>query len=508
MVAGLSARGYAIDPYPVERAHDFPWRHRRQPYDLVVYQFGNSSHHDYQWAYALRYPGLVVLHDTHLHHARAAFLLRERRFDDYRAEFRWNHPEVDPAAAELAVAGFDSELYYEWAMVGSLLRTARLVAVHGALARHRVIGRSGDRAIDESGNRGIGESGDRVIEDQGNRVIGRSGDRAIGESGDRVIDEKIVAIHLGHGELVHPERRARARREVRARYGIAQDAVVFGCFGGITPEKRVPQILAALAAIRPYAPDARLLLAGAEAAHYDVRAGIAAHGLEDRVTVTGYVNDDRDLTDHLAACDVSLNLRWPTAGETSGPWLRALAAGVATVITDLVHLGDVPSLDPRTWTLNPVAVSMTDDRWPMADSGFDRRSLLSDATSTAQAPVRPHIGHRTSDIGHRTATAPAPVAIAIDILDEDHSLRLAMRRLATDPALREQLGRAGQAYWQREHSIEVMIDDYVRLIGEAVSRPAGQPPDSSDAGVPAHLHDTGDRRLRALLGPFGIGDPF
>ena len=29
------------------------------------------------------------------------------------------------------------------------------------------------------------------------------------------------------------------------------------------------------------------------------------------------------------ACDVSLNLRWPTAREMSGPWLRALAAGTA-----------------------------------------------------------------------------------------------------------------------------------------------------------------------------------
>jgi len=321
-----------------------------------------------------------------------------------------------------------------------------------------------------------------------------------------------VSIHLGHGELVTPERRARARREVRAKYGIADDVVLFGCFGGITPEKRVPQILAALAAIRPYAPDARLLLAGTEAAHYDVRAGIAAHGLADRVTIAGYVEDDRDLTDHLAACDVSLNLRWPTAGETSGPWLRALAAGVATVITDLVHLGDVPSLDPRTWAVNAVAESRSEVRGPTPASGSDRRSLLSDTTSTAQAPAQPQDGPRTSDLGPRTAapsaSAPVPIAIAIDILDEDHSLRLAMRRLATDAALREQLGRAGQAYWQREHSVEVMVDDYVRLIDEAVSRPAAAPIGSSSGDVPAYLRDAGDRRLRALLEPFGIGDPF
>jgi hypothetical protein len=48
-----------------------------------------------------------------------------------------------------------------------------------------------------------------------------------------------------------------------------------------------------------------------------------------------------------------------------------------------------------------------------------------------------------------------------------------------------------------------MVDDYVRLIGEAVSRPARTPIDA-----PAHLNDAGDRRLRALLDPFGLGDPF
>ena len=38
-----------------------------------------------------------------------------------------------------------------------------------------------------------------------------------------------------------------------------------------------------------------------------------------------------------------------------------------------------------------------------------------------------------------------PVAVAIDILDEDHSLRLAMKRLAEDAELRQALGSAAQS---------------------------------------------------------------
>jgi glycosyltransferase involved in cell wall biosynthesis len=445
LVEALRRRGHAIDLYPEAAAHDFVWRHRLDPYDLVVYQFGNSSHHDYEWAYALKYPGLAVLHDTHLHHARAAFLLRENRAADYRAEFRWNHPDVPPDVAELAVAGLDSRLFYEWGFVRSLVESSRLVAVHGEGAR---------RELMES-------------------------------IAQRDLAERIVSIRLGHGQLVGPARELEARRRVRSQCAIAEDAVLFGVFGGLTPEKRLPQILAALRAILPYAPGARLLLAGAPAPYYDIAADIARHGLADRVTLTGYLDTDESLTDHLAACDVTLNLRWPTARETSGPWLRALAAGRATVITDLVHLADVPSLDPRTWTVQEAGYqgSGIGDR----GSGIGKDHEGSASALSAPSPIP----------GPRS-----PICVAIDILDEDHSLRLAMRRLAADAALRAQLGRAAREWWAREHSVEAMVDDYERVMRDAAARP--DPP----VDLPAHLRHAGDRKLDALLKPLGIESPF
>src|SRR5213593_1224906 len=77
-------------------AHDFVWKQQHSRYDLVVYQLGNAPWHDYMWAYLARYPGLVVLHDARVHHARARRLLSQRRFDDYRREFRYDHPEAPP----------------------------------------------------------------------------------------------------------------------------------------------------------------------------------------------------------------------------------------------------------------------------------------------------------------------------------------------------------------------------------------------------------------------------
>jgi glycosyltransferase involved in cell wall biosynthesis len=450
LVASLRARGFEIDVYvqdqpaqgaaafgpAVRSAHEFPPRHIQTPCELTVFQFGNSSHHDFIWPYALRYPGLVVLHDTRLHHARAAALLRERRAADYRAEFAWNHPVLNPDLAELAVAGIDSSLYYGWPMLRAIVERSRAVAVHGKGAAQDL-----------------------------REAFART-------SPSTELDDRLFTIRLGEGTAWSDEQRLAARRRLRAQYGIADDEVVFGVFGGLAPEKRLTQIFAAFGTLS-HTVRARLLLAGAAASHYDVEAEIAARGIGAATIVTGYLPSDEDVTAHLAACDVSLNLRWPTARETSGPWLRALAAGLPTVITDLVHHGDVPSLDPRTWTVNAAGIRGSGSAVRGSDSG---------------------VRDPASEMGSE------PVTIAIDVLDEDHSLRLAMRRLARDAQLRAQLGAAARAWWGREHSVEVMVDDYVRVLHAAAARPL------PNADLPPHMTSDGTRLLRELSGPFGGAD--
>ena len=453
----------------VYSAHDFVWRHRAEPYDLTVYQVGNSSHHDYLWPYLFRYPGLTVLHDVHVHHARAAALLRTRRADDFRREFAGNHPDVSADLAELAVAGFDNQLYYWWPMSRLIIEASKLTAVHSAPLAARLR--------------------------------------------EQFPHARITNIRLGHGEWLSADRISTARSRVRAAYKIADDAVLFGVFGGLTPDKRVPQVLDALGAVIPYAPSAHLLLAGAPARHYDVMADIHHRGLSDRVTLTGYLPSESELTDCIAACDVSLNLRWPTAREMSGPWLRALAAARPTITIDLEHLVDVPSLDPRTWVVNAVGIRGAGSGIRGAGSGIRGagsgirgagsgiRGAGSGIGETTSSSDRGDSREPGSDPGSRTPdprVSADPVTVAIDILDEDHSLRLAMRRLATDPELRTSLGHAGQRYWEREHSVTSMLDDYERVLAEAAKLPV------PDVALPDHLVTDGDRLLNAVLDEFGL----
>jgi glycosyltransferase involved in cell wall biosynthesis len=408
-------------------AHDFVWRHQQTPYDLTIFQLGNSSTHEFIWPYLFRYPGLAVLHDAHLHHARAAALLRSGRNGDYRAEFQWNHPDTNPDLAELAIAGFDTHLYYLWPMTRLVAAASRVVGVHATSLAHRLSAEAPDAYVEP--------------------------------------------IRLGHGIAVSADERARARTAVRERLGVADDVVLFGCFGGLSPDKRIQQILDAFADTRRHAAAAHLLLAGAAPEHYDPLADIDHLGIRDAVTVTGYVESESDLTACISACDAALTLRWPTAREISGPWLRCLAAGTPTVIIHLAHLVDVPALDPRTWQLHSgVAWAMGDGQGAMAH-------------------------------GEGATSGTEPVCVAIDILDEDHSLRLAMRRLLRDAELRHALSVSGQRYWSSTHSLAAMVEDYRRVIPLAIGRPA------PEIALPAHARADADDTLMNVLGSLGLPSP-
>jgi glycosyltransferase involved in cell wall biosynthesis len=409
---------------PLYRAVDFPTRHELAPYDLVVYQLGNAACHAYMWPYLLRWPGLVVLHDGALHHARAQALLRDDRADDYRVEFRYNHPGVDPRVADYVVAGLEGSPYYLWPMLRIVMERARGVIVHSERLLEVLREDYPDTPMTHV-SMGIGE----VMSHDSGFMTGRSNTR--------------------RGSLSSPDMKHEA------------SSITFAAFGLITPEKRVPQMLAALAEVRRAVPGVRLRLVGEIAEHYALWKDVARHGVADIVEVTGYV-DDEQLDAELLAADVCLCLRWPTAHETSASWLRCLAAGRPTVVTDQLTMVDVPTLEPRHWQL---------------------QHTREDAASVLQPPP-----------------STAAVAVAIDMADEAHMLRRAMVRLAEDGALRRQLGEQAYAWWQAHHTIARMRRDYLRALDWAAALPA--PGWSADA--PAHLRPDPAAFARSLLAPLGV----
>jgi glycosyltransferase involved in cell wall biosynthesis len=127
---------------------------------------------------------------------------------------------------------------------------------------------------------------------------------------------------------------------VAAAADVAGDPLV-GCFGYLNMNKRIPQLLEAFAAFRRERPDARLLLVGAVAERFDVQRRLERLGLTDGVERIDYVPEER-LWSLMAACDVLVNLRYPTMGETSGSVIRAMSLAKPLVVSDVGWFAELP----------------------------------------------------------------------------------------------------------------------------------------------------------------------
>jgi len=267
--------------------------HRRKPYDAIVYHMGNSQVHAAIWRTMQRVPGVVALHEFVLHHFMLGYAaMVQRDVERYRAEAICRYGAEGERVAALMIRGRFVDAAFDLPFCEAVLDAAEGVIAHS----HYVL--------------------DHVA----------------------ALRPGLPAAHVPMGVPLPP---AIPRDTARARLGLPRDALILASFGHINPYKRVDTVLRALKALRTEHPNARYLLVGSVSPVYDVRAVIGRAGLDDTVTVTGYV-DRGAFEDYVAAADICVNLRHPTAGETSASLLRLLGAGKPTLVTASGSFAELP----------------------------------------------------------------------------------------------------------------------------------------------------------------------
>ena len=110
---------HVIDQFNVGSAHDFVWQHAQSPYDLTLFELGDTAQYDFIWAYLFHYPGVVILRAPSLEHRRREALAIARRLEELRAERAFSH----------------------WDFLGAPVLASRLVVVHDATAALEVEGK-------------------------------------------------------------------------------------------------------------------------------------------------------------------------------------------------------------------------------------------------------------------------------------------------------------------------------------------------------------------------------
>jgi glycosyltransferase involved in cell wall biosynthesis len=142
-----------------------------------------------------------------------------------------------------------------------------------------------------------------------------------------------------------PTRPVRVEREevvaLRRRLGFGDDDFVIGTFGLLTAEKQVETVARAVARVAADVPGVRLLLAGPVPEGAALDETLARAGMASRAVVTGRLPLD-EIPAHIEAADAVVQLRYPTARETSAALLRVLGQGRPTVISDLAHQAEIP----------------------------------------------------------------------------------------------------------------------------------------------------------------------
>lgn len=263
-------------------------------FDAVLYQLGNNrDYHAAMFHTLLRHPGVVVLHEFVLHHLMRDLTLFAGDPESYVREMRYAYGRGGEAAARRCVATGVPLDPWSYPLFERVVDASRGLIVHNRFTRDRVLA---------------------------GRPLARVG---------------VVPHHLSLGGLSDLPPAA-----ARAELGLAPGAFVISTFGFLTAAKRPGVLLRAFARLRRDVPQARLSIVGEVSPHFDFDAVLTPE-LREGVTVTGRLDLGRFLL-HMQACDVAVNLRHPTSGETSGTVIRLLGLGKPLIVSDAGAFAEIP----------------------------------------------------------------------------------------------------------------------------------------------------------------------
>lgn len=263
--------------------------------DIALYHIGNNHLHREIYRRALAQPGVVVLHDAVLQH----FFLGMLDQAGYEEEFVYNYGEWTRSLAvdlwkNRARSAADPR-YFEYSMLKHLVETSRAVIVHNPAAA---------------------------------RTVGRHA-----PSGP------VVEIPHLFSPPTLPD--AAATLRFRAEHGVSPTTLLVGVFGHLRESKRLPVVLRAMQRLWQEGADATLLVQGAFASS-DLERSLTAH-IENhpRILRTGYLPED-EFWRWAAATDVCINLRFPTAAETSGIAVAMMGIGKTVVFSSGEEIARIP----------------------------------------------------------------------------------------------------------------------------------------------------------------------
>ena len=338
-------------------AGEFVWRNLQSPYHINIYQMGNSTYHDYIYPFVFQYPGILVLHDYILHHSRFEMLCEAGRVFDYIAEMEYCHLPKGFLIAKMVLHQLGSRLLLFTFPLNKLpIEASLMTAVHCPYVKEMILQENPSATVVEV------SMGVPLVE----------------------TDPQLISA-------------------LKKKHQIGENHLILGSFGMVTREKGMVSILKVFKRIAAEFPQVRYLIVGQRSEELDINQLCRELGLSQRVIITGFVTRE-EFFNYIAITHIGINLRYPTARETSATLLRIMAMGKPVLTSDLLHLNDLPS----------------------------------------------------------------DIVIKIPLIGYEEALYHSLRRLIKEPQLREKLGSRGLRFIREKHSLEGMSQEYLQCIEKGI----------------------------------------
>jgi len=285
-----------VDYAPVMRLAD--WKSAGTDDVPRFYQLGNNIHHAYIYRELISHPGVTLMHDFSMHHLLVEMTLAKSDTQSY----------VTLMSAEYGEAGEHlsrsrCEHYIHHRMVEFLFPLNQQV----------------------------------IINSKGVVLHSYS---SLNELHYRFPDKMAIRVPFPYEEP-EPGLLMGGRDKARELLGIDSNKLIYASFGFVTPPKQIELTLKAFARCKDEIPDFEYILVGEVSPAVPVDKLIEELGLQGRVRVTGFV-DFATFHHYIEACDISVALRYPSAGETSAALMRAMGMGRANIVFDYASYADYP----------------------------------------------------------------------------------------------------------------------------------------------------------------------
>lgn len=283
---------------------------KKDQYDLVIYQVGNSKYNSYMYEYLIKYPGVVVLHDAILPYFFESLCIdEERHILDYTKYLDYvfnNHgygrylQSLEDYKHKKPRDHYDFSLNF----LKKIVDSSCLTIVHNEFTK-------------------------KIIEKNASF-------------------SNIHKIHMGF-PISHSEEEKDA---IKSDFHLS-NLVVISAFGRITSTKRIDVLLLSLAKIIREHDIKNVLLYLVGSVESDMKKEIQRllrqNQLHDYVRITGYIPSD-EFKRYYAITDICVNLRYPTSGETSATLINALANGLPVITSDIAQYREYP--DDCVWKVD------------------------------------------------------------------------------------------------------------------------------------------------------------